>query len=722
MVAVPRRDDVDILHGRSIPDPYRWLEDEDDPATRRWSRAQDALFAARAKRWRGRPWVRRRIQELLAFEVVAPPTWRAERRFFTRRGPDQEHPVLVVAEGDNERVLVDPVAVDPSGVTTLDAWQPSWEGDRLAIQTSVAGTEQAQLTILDVATGRRIDGPIDRVRYATVAWLPGGQAFYYVRFAAPAGLADTDPASTSPLRLRRCVFLHRLGSHPDQDVVVFDPDPAEPTRPRVGITPDGRWLGVTVNYGTGMRNDLWLADLTETARDAPAFGPAQHGQETVTGMQVGYDGRLYLLTDRNAPRTRLCVADPRRPGPAHWQELIAEDPQANLEEFALLEDPATERPQLLVVWTRHAVSELAVHDGLTGDKLAELELPGAGTADGLKTRPGRCTRAWFVYSDPTTPPAVWCYEAKRRAITAWLRTSEVAPARPVHRHDSDYPSRDGTSVHLSLLAPVAAPDTSRPTILHAYGGFGRQRRPRFTASVLAWVEAGGVYAVAHVRGGGEEGAGWHHAGIRADQQNTIDDVIAAARWLVETGWTSPEKLCLSGGSNGGLVMGAVLTQRPALCQAVIALVPLFDMVRYEHHGLGQLWTREYGSAADPEQLDWLLGISPYHHVQAGTDYPATLLAVFDNDTRVDPLHARKMCAALQWATTGHRPILLRREAEVGHSDRALSRAIELAADALSFAGHWTGLSFPRRQASAPGAPSGRDLPPGSAAADGPEGR
>jgi prolyl oligopeptidase len=685
----PRWDHVDILHGRAIADPYRWLEDPDSDETRRWARAQDALFAEHADRWGGRGWFRRRITEFLRFRCEVPPVQRGHRRFFHRQRLGQEHPVLVVAEGDDERVLVDPMALDPAGLTTLHDWEPSHEGDLVAVQTSGGGSDESILVVLDVSSGDVVDGPIDRLRCSPVAWLPGGKAFYYVRFLAP----RTGPAG-QPDDLRRAVFLHRLGTDAAHDSMVFPPDPDEPTRPEVDITSDGRWLSVCVNYGTGTRNDLWLADLEGSDPAGPRFTALQHGEDGETSLDVGDDGRLYLLTDRDAPRGRLCVTTPDRPAPPAWRELIPERSDANLDDFVILEDPKTGDPQLLACWTRHSFSEITVHDGLTGEQVGVVEPPGEGTVEEIGTTPDVPDQAWFVYSDPVTPPSTWWYDAGSRATRPLVQDGALVRIPQIHTVVVDYRSSDGTPVRMSILAPLPAPDCPRPTILYAYGGFGDTWERGYDASILAWVEAGGVYAIAHVRGGGEGGAAWHHAATLANKQKTFDDVAAAAGWLADHGWTTPERLCLLGDSNGGLTMGAVLTQHPELCNAAVIHSAPLDMVRYEHFGNGRLWRREYGTASDPRHLDWLLSYSPYHHVVRGVSYPATLLTVYDNDATVDPFHSRKMSASLQWATVGDRPILLRRRADGGHGETARSRTIEAGADALAFAAHWTGLALP----------------------------
>jgi prolyl oligopeptidase len=343
-----------------------------------------------------------------------------------------------------------------------------------------------------------------------------------------------------------------------------------------------------------------------------------------------------------------------------------------------------------------------VHDLVTGARLegadGGLPLPGLGTVGGLVSRPEGGHEVWFSYTDHVTPPHIYRYDAAARAITLWASPPGSVEVPAVSTRQVTYTSADGTPVRMFVIAPVdAAPGEPRPTILYGYGGFGVPLAPGYSAGILAWVEAGGVYAVANLRGGAEEGEEWHRAGMLGNKQNVFDDFHAAGEWLLEQGWTSRDRLAVSGGSNGGLLVGAAATQRPDLFAAVVCSAPLLDMVRYEKFGLGATWNVEYGSADDPEQLGWLLGYSPYHRVVDGTAYPAVLFTVFDSDTRVDPLHARKLCAALQHATSADpaaRPILLRREKDVGHSARSISRSVTLSADTMGFVAHLTGLVLP----------------------------
>ena len=664
-----RAEIVEELHGHRIADPYRWLEDPADDETKQWLAAQDELLRRRAPRSTA---LRARIAELMGTGSVGTPVWRGDRRFHTRRDPGQEHAVLY----EGERVLIDPTSLDPAGTTTLDAWQPDKEGRLLAYQLSTGGDEESLLYVMDVATGEPVEGPIHRARYSPIAWLPGGTAYYYVRRLA----ADQVPAGED--KYHRRVYLHQVGTDPDTDDILIFGDGLEKTNYYgVSVSRDGRWLSVSASRGTAPRNDLWLADLSAPELE---LKPVQQDVDAGTWAHIGRDGRAYLFTDRDAPRGRLCVADPADPRYETWQDLLPEDPEAVLEGYALLDDV------LLAARSRHAISELTVHDLATGECRGVVPLPGLGTIGGLSERPEGGHEAWFGYTDNTTPTAIHRYDASTGQTTLWAAAPGTVALPQVRTRQVRYESRDGTAVRM-LVIDRPGTEEPRPTILYGYGGFNIALTPAYSASILAWVEAGGVYAIANLRGGSEEGEQWHRAGMLEHKQNVFDDFHAAAEHLIASGLTRREQLAISGGSNGGLLVGAAITQRPDLYAAAVCSAPLLDMARYERFGLGQTWNVEYGSAEDPEQLGWLLAYSPYHNVRAGTGYPATLFTVFENDGRVDPLHARKMCAALQHATAADAPILLRNEAEVGHSTRSVTRTIDLTADTLTFLATHTGL-------------------------------
>ncbi|QBI55376.1 prolyl oligopeptidase family serine peptidase [Streptomonospora litoralis] len=688
-----RLDGTEELHGHRVADPYRWLEDPRSPEAKEWTRAQDALFSGQAQRWTAREPLARGIEALMGAGFVGAPVWRGRRCLFMRRTADQEHGVLYIAGpapgGDPlaERALIDPVALDPGGATTLDSWRPDQEGRLLAYQLSEGGDEESLLRVMDIATGEIVDGPVDRCRYSPVAWLPGGEAFYYVRRLPPGSVPEGEE------QYHRRVYLHRVGTSTDDDVLVFGAGRDKTEHYGLGVSRDGRWLVLTAARGTSASNDAWIADLTEDGWERPRFTAVQEGDDAEAVPSVGRDGRMYVSTDRDAPRGRLCVADPRTPGPEHWRTLVAADADAVLEDYAVLDGPELDRGVLLVSWARHAISEITVHDLATGERRGSVELPGLGSVGALLERPEGGHEAWFGYSDSTSPAAVHHYDARTGEVRSWAAAPGTPEMPEVRTEQLVFTSGDGTPVRMLVVSP-AGDRQPRPTILYGYGGFRISMTPGYSATALSWVRAGGVYAVANLRGGLEEGEEWHRAGMLGAKQNVFDDCVAAAEHLVATGRTTPGQLAVMGGSNGGLLVGAAVTQRPDLFAAAVCSAPLLDMVRYERFGLGELWNVEYGSADDPEALAWLLAYSPYHRVTEGTAYPATLFTVFDNDTRVDPLHARKMCAALQHATSApldEHPILLRREPEVGHSARSVSRTVRLSADQLAFLAHQTGL-------------------------------
>src|SRR5215831_15629735 len=422
-----RLDLVEDLFGHRVADPYRWLEDTGAPGTREWLAAEDELWAAYRADLPGRDAFAARVGELLQVGYVSVPAWRGTSRFYTRRDPGQEHGVLYVARADSEQVLVDPVAIDPSGRTTLDGWQPDKEGRLLTYQLSAGGDEESLLRVLDVASGEVVDGPIDRCRYSGVAWLPGGKAFYYVRRLPPETVPDGEG------QYHRRVYLHVVGTPPESDAMVFGEGRDKTSYYGTSVSRDGRWLVVSASIGTAPRDDVWLADLSASDPAAPALVP----------VTVGLDAQTSVRAGRDAPRGRICVADPSAPGPAGWTDLIAEDPAAVLRGYAILDE--LPRPVLVVARTRHAISEVTVHDLSTGELLATLDLPGIGSVGGIAERPEGGHEAWFGYTDYTTPPMVLRYDAATGALGVWATSpGSVADPPAVTASQVTYQSADGT--------------------------------------------------------------------------------------------------------------------------------------------------------------------------------------------------------------------------------------------------------------------------------------
>ncbi len=664
----PRLPIIEQIGGFSIEDPYRWLEDPADPQTVAWSAAQDALTRPALDGLPGRDLLAHRLHALLGAGREGPPVPRGELGFRLRRAPDQQHAVVVAGPLDDPsgfRTLIDPHELDPSGATTLDGWEPSPDGSLLAYQLSTGGDEESALSVLDTRTGAVIDGPIDRTRYSPVAWLPDGGGFYYVRRLRPDSPFD------------RRVYLHRLGSDAATDEYVFGDGSDPRTYFGVDLSRDGRWLVISAAIGTAPRDDVWIADLHGSGE----FAVVQQGVDARCYAAVAFDGRLYVWTDFQAPRGRVCVADPAQP--QRWTTLVEQDAEAVLGGFVVLAD------ELIVARSRHAIAEVSIFEREAGAHLRDVPLPGLGSVAGLTAPDDGGSQAWIGYTDAVTPPAVLRADGR-----LWAAAPGAVAVPAVSASLQVCTSADGTPVRVQVLAPPAAPsDEPLPTVLYGYGGFGISMEPGYTAAALAWVESGGVWAVAQLRGGGEEGEAWHRAGMRESKQNVFADFEAVARHLRGTGRAST--VGIYGGSNGGLLVGAAVTREPALYDAVVCSAPLLDMVRYERFGLGSTWNDEYGTADDPVELGWLLGYSPLHAVRAGVTYPPVLLEVFDSDTRVDPLHARKFCAALQWATgSAGGPVLLRREAEVGHGGRSIDRTVGLTVDTLSFLAARLGLALP----------------------------
>jgi prolyl oligopeptidase len=671
--AAPSVDAADVLHGERIPDPYRWLEDGDTPETRAWTESQNALTEGYLARAPGRPAIRRRLDELLAIGAISVPSPAHGRYFYQRREGRQNQPVLYVRVGVDgaDRPAVDPNALDPAGTTALDWYYPSDDGSLLAYGLSENGSEQSVLHVLDVARGVTLADRIARTRSADLAWLPDASGFYYTRYPAPGAVPEGEE------HYHRAVFFHRLGEDPDGDPLVFQPAQKE-YWPGVTLSPDGRWLGIHVAR-TFDQTDLYLGDrhaLRGGAIVPPLVAVAEDLPASFEG-EVAH-GRLFLRTNLDAPTYRLFEVDPERPARGHWRELVPARSDAVLEGVRVLAD------RLALSYLERATSRLRLAD-LHGGLRREIALPTLGSLFGLGGEPDG-HELFYGFSSYTVPPSVYRLDLRTEAQTLWRRVeADVDPER-FEVQQVIVPSPDGTAVTMFLVHRRGLDRTGdTPTYLTGYGGFNISMTPAFSRSLLLWLEHGGLVAIPNIRGGGEYGETWHQAGMLERKQNSFDDFIAAAEWLIRERYTRPERLAVAGGSNGGLLMGAVLTQRPELFGAVVVQVPLLDMLRYHRFQIARLWIPEYGSPDDPQAFAWLRAYSPYHHVRPGTAYPAVLLATAESDTRVDPMHARKMAARLQAATTSSRPVLLRLEARAGHgAGKPLSKVLDELTDTWTF--------------------------------------
>ncbi len=678
-----REDEADDVHGIRVADPYRWLEDDADPRTLHWTSEQEDLYRSSRAAWPDADRWRADLTARTTADRQGTPKVRGHRMFFERRlAGGGDLPVLFLREGDDERPLLDVRALDPAGRTVLDAWEPSIEGDRLAYQVSRDGTEDSLLYVLDVASGQTVDGPIDRVRRSTIGWLPGGEAFFYVARLAP----ELNPGEG---QYHRRVYLHKVGSDRDGDAMVFGDGQPKTRFYTVAVSADGRWLTVNATTGTAPATEVRLADLAASPPERPDLRLISDGSRTRAHVVAGTgaDGPIWLRTESGAPRRRILTGSPADPG--SWRELIGERADAVLQDFAVLNGPQLARPVAVVSWVCHATAEITVHDLADGRRLGDVALPSKGTVGSFSLRPEPSHELWFSYTDFATPTQVMHFDARDGRTT--LRSAASGTPDLATTHET-YRSGEAT-VRMFVVSQTGRPDRPRPAILTGYGGFGVSMSPRYSPQIAAWVEAGGILVTAGLRGGSEEGEQWHRAGRGELKQNTFDDFHAAADHLVANGWTTRDQLGIMGGSNGGLLIGAAITQRPSAYAAAVCLSPLLDMARYHLSGLGPSWVPEYGTVDDPQQARVLLAYSPYHHVTPGQAYPPVLLAASDGDTRVAPGHARKMCAALQHASAGGQ-VVFRLDRGVGHGARSVTHTVALQSDCLAFLAAHLGLELP----------------------------
>jgi prolyl oligopeptidase len=674
---------VDTLHGRPVADPYRWLEDGSAPEVRAWSAAQTARTESVLKDRPEYAEIRARLEALLSIGTVeAPhPVTGADgvvRYFYRRQGPGQDQPVLYVREGldGDDRALIDPNRMSADGTTSLDWWKPSWEGDLLAYGLSDGGDENSTLRVLDVTTGQDL-GPtevISRARYASIAWLPDGSGFYYSRFPEKGSVPPGEEA------YHKRIYEHRIGRDAEEDPLIFGAGRPMTDTPSVEISPGGRWLVASVHRGWS-RRELHVLDRTAgvDARWIPVAAPHDDAIYEATTL----DDHLLVRTNDGAPTYRLFRVDldstsetvvaPR----ARWREIIPPSKDV-LSHVSVV---GGEVFAVFIVDARSAVRRFAAD----GTPKGEIPLPTLGTVpDVLGQWNGG--EAFFGFTSFAVPAMVFRVDLVTGKPALWAEVKPpIDPAEFVVTQERTS-SRDGTSIPMFVSHRRGlVRDGSAPALLGGYGGFNISQMPAWSGARYAFLERGGVAVTANLRGGGEYGEAWHRAGMLAKKQNVFDDVAAVAEHLVASKLTSSDRLAILGGSNGGLLVGAAVTQRPDLFRAAVCMVPLLDMIRYHRFLIARLWIPEYGSADDPEQFGWLQAYSPYHQVKPGVRYPAMLFSTAEGDTRVDPLHARKMAALLQAESGSDRAVLLRIESRAGHgAGKPISKRVDESALIYTF--------------------------------------
>ncbi|MEX0612885.1 MAG: prolyl oligopeptidase family serine peptidase [Pirellulales bacterium] len=675
-----RVDQVDEYHGAKVADPYRWLEADvrESPEVAEWVQQQQAFARAYLDAIPQRDALERRLTELWNYERYSEPTQEGGKYFYTKNDGLQNQPVLYVAgtydaEG---RVLIDPNEWSNDGTVALASFNPSEDGRYLAYARAEAGSDWQQIYVLDVDTGELLEDHLKWARFTFPVWTKDGAGFFYNRYPEPAEGEQHQTAA-----LNQMVYFHTLGTKQEADQLVYRrPDHADWSFD-VTVTDDGQHLVLTIARSTDPQNQVWVRDAS-----APADAPFQEliGDFENEFRFLGNEGTtFFLLTDLAAPTKRIVAMDIDQPGREHATQIVAA-------REATLDGAHIFSGRLIAGYMVDVLTEAEVFD-LSGKPLGKIERPGYGTMSVFGGDQSN-TEAFFAFTSYNTPTRIYRYDV--------LAGDTQLVREPRVKFDPDdfaveqvfYHSKDGTRLPMMLAyrkdlraGSSPTPADPQPTLLYGYGGYSISIVPAFRPEYIAWLEMGGVLAVANLRGGGEYGEEWHLAGKTINKQNVFDDFIAAAEWLIDEGRTTPEKLAIMGGSNGGLLVGAAEVQRPELFGACIPIVGVLDMLRFQEFTAGQFWRDEFGNIEKEEEFKALLAYSPYHNVKEGVKYPATLIMTADTDDRVVPMHSFKFAAALQRAQAGDAPILLRIETRAGHGGGTpVKKQIEIATDRYAF--------------------------------------
>jgi prolyl oligopeptidase len=653
-------------HGTKVVDNYRWLEDGSSPDTRKWIAEETAYTRAVLGPLPGREAIHKRLTELLGIGEIGVPKIGGKFYFYTRRDGAQSQPVLYVREGidGKDRSLIDVNSLAADGSVSLDWFFPSEHGRYVAYGTSSNGSEVSTLHVVETKTGKLLPDTIERTWAASVAWFPDNSGFYYTRYPKKGDV----PAGEE--RYHRHVFYHELGTDPERDELIFGEGRDAEDWPSVTIDNDGHLLLITVAQGS-TKSELFLMDLKKGTPPTRITT----GKDFLYSGSV-YNGRVYIVTNEDAPRSRMFVTEAGVYDRDDWKEII---PQTG----GVLKDASVWGEKIFARYEQNAASRLKVFD-LQGNLYSNIDVPSLGTVFGSGGKWDH-DEVFYGFESFTAAPSIYRYDLEKRSGALWAKVDAPSVDAAAYEVEQEwYRSKDGTRVPMFLVYKKGLKkDGHNSTLLTGYGGFGVSLTPSFERENFLWLERGGIYAVANLRGGGEFGEDWHRAGMLDKKQNVFDDFIAAAEYLIAEKYTDRDHLAIEGRGNGGLLMGAMITERPELFRAVVCVAPLMDMLRYQDFPVGRLWVSEYGTAEKPEGFKRLYGYSPYHRVKAGAEYPAVLFVTGEADSRVDPMHVRKMVAIMQGVSK--RPVLLRVEAKAGHGvGMAVSNWIEEGTDLFSF--------------------------------------
>jgi prolyl oligopeptidase len=684
-IETKRVDHVDTHHGTEVADPYRWLEDDvrESEEVAQWVADQNKITMAHLDSIPQREAIEKRLTELWNFERFSSGDEKTyikagQRYFFFRNDGLQNQSVLYTMNrlDDEPSELIDPNKWSDDGTVALREVSFSDDGEFLAYSVAEAGSDWRTWKVMNIGNREILDDALHWVKFSGITWTPDGEGFFYGRYNEP-----EEGAAFQSLNFNQKLFYHRVGTDQSKDLLVYERPDRPEWRFSSDITADGRYLIITVAKGTDDRYRIIYKDLT----DPYAFPLDLIDNFDTEYTFVGSAGStVYFLTELEAPRRRLIATDLRNPDVSNWHEVIpqTEDTLVAVNLVGNL---------FFAEYLQDAKSKVRLYT-TSGRFFRDVELPGIGSIDGFKGR-RTDTETFYTFSNHVTPPGIYRYDILT-GESSLVRRSEV-------KFDPDdfevkqvfYTSKDGTRIPMFIANRKGLVlNGENPTLLYGYGGFDISMTPSFRISRLGWMDMGGVLAIANLRGGGEYGEEWHNAGTKLKKQNVFDDFIAAAEWLIDSGHTKTSKLAIQGGSNGGLLIGAVMNQRPGLFGAGLPAVGVMDMLRFHKFTAGQYWVDDYGSAENEEEFKALYAYSPYHNVRKGTKYPPTLVTTADTDDRVVPGHSFKYAAALQWAQAGAAPVLIRIETRAGHGGGTpTSKRIEQAADSWAFLAHHLGM-------------------------------
>jgi prolyl oligopeptidase len=670
--ATRKTDQVDAYFDTAVADPYRWLEDDNSAETAAWVKAQNSVTERYLAALPQRQPVRKLYTELMDFERYGLPQRAGKRYFWTRNDGLQQHSVLYMADSltGTPRVAIDPNLMSADGTVALSGIVPSPDGKLLAYGIAGAGSDWQSWKVRDLATGQDLADDLQWVKFTTAVWTKDGKGFFYGRYDAPA-----PGAKLTGVNVFQKLYYHRIGTPQSEDQLVAENREIKEWGFRPTVSSDGRWLLISVWRSTASKNGLMALPLPG--------GAYQGGTPRAITLDFGalyspvdvVDNRLLVRTDEDAPRGRLVAMDLK--GPPTWTTLVPEGPDA-------LTSASAVGGRLLLTYLNHASTLVRLHDA-KGKRLRDIPLPGIGTASGFGGE-WQDRETFFSYTSITTPTEIHRLDLATGKTTLFKRPKTAFNPDEFETRREFITSKDGTRVPIFIAARKGlVRDGRQPTLLYGYGGFNVSQTPGYSVTAATWMRMGGVYVLASLRGGGEYGADWHAAGTLLRKQNVFDDFIGAAEWLIANKITSPARLSIYGGSNGGLLVGAVTNQRPELFAAAVPAVGVMDMLRYHRFTIGWAWASDYGTSDDEAQFRALQAYSPLHNIRSGTHYPAVLVTTADHDDRVVPAHSFKYTAALQAAATGPAPKLIRIETKAGHgAGKPTAKIIEERGDVLAF--------------------------------------